>query len=243
MIHSDSNHYRLVFVLLPSLWLGACQALGDPDGYDLQASPDERLAGLMTELEASDPSAPMEDDAERARRHARHMQARDGLRALSFEHPEHIASAMAVGALEYDEGDPIESARVLDRLLQQHPVHTDATLLRARIAMEANNLPLAMRLCEELILHRPDLADAREAMAAVLFLTGEYAGADRQLDAAESLGSPEWRIAYHRGLIAEHDGRTEDARGYYARAYELEPGSELVRSRLLGLGLPLGSDR
>lgn len=240
MTPSLSLAQRLAIALFTALVLGGCQALTDPDGYDQLPSPDQRLAALLDELESLRNPEAQPTAAENARQHERLLQVRKELEALSFEYPRHTDSAMAVAAFDYAEGEVLEAALRLDRLLQVEPVHLEAVLLRSQIAMEANNLPLARRLVEELLLHRPDSGEARESYAAVLFLEGDYAGAEQQLEAGLALGSPEWRIAYHRGLVAEHAGSFEEARAHYARAEEWEEARSAARARRLGVEQALG---
>lgn len=53
--------------------------------------------------------------------------------------------------------------------------------------------------------------------------------------AAERLGAPRWRIAYHRGLIEEARHHLEEAQRYYAETLKANPSWKPAASRLKGL--------
>jgi Flp pilus assembly protein TadD len=68
-----------------------------------------------------------------------------------------------------------------------------------------------------------------------LYLSGELADAALELQTAQRLGAPGWRVAYHLGLVDEAAGRLDAAREHYAAAVAGNPGWLPARSRLNAL--------
>jgi tetratricopeptide (TPR) repeat protein len=95
-------------------------------------------------------------------------------------------------------------------------------------------LPSAKRLLEEQVHLTPDHAGLRESYSAVLFLEGDLSGANKELDAAERLGAPAWRVAFNRGLIAEKAGDGRKALQQYEVAAAANPDFKPAQSRLAG---------
>ena len=67
------------------------------------------------------------------------------------------------------------------------------------------------------------------------FLQSDWEAAEKRLRAAERLGAPDWRVAYHRGLIAEARGRIDEAEAHYRRSLDASPSFTRARVRLAGL--------
>ena len=154
---------------------------------------------------------------------------------LAFEFPQHRRIRFTSGLLNYQAGRPEKAQYDLDALLSLDPANPEAVLLRSRIALEQGNLPLARRLLQRQIQLHPERADLRETLAAVLYMSGQYRSAKILLDTAGHLGGPEWRIAYHRGLLAEAQGKWLDARRHYQRCLELDPDNKPAKARLTGI--------
>ena len=154
---------------------------------------------------------------------------------LAVDFPRYPDILLANASIAYATRRPDEAQAYLDRLLHLQPSHPDAAVLRSRIALEEGNLRLARRVLEEQIELVPDHAGLREALASVLYLEGDTEAAHRSLDAAEELGAPSWRVAYNRGLIAEAEGKLDEAAGYYEKALSDDPDFVRARSRLRGL--------
>ena len=157
------------------------------------------------------------------------------LEVLALEFPRHPEVLLSVAVLAQEDSQPEKAQSYLAALLEVQPDHAEAAMLRARIAMGQGNLPLAARTLEEQILYAPDHAGLRETFASVAYLQGDWVAAERRLRAAEQLGAPDWRIAYHRGLIAEAQGFTEEAGAHYRRALDARPDFERARARLAGI--------
>lgn len=159
------------------------------------------------------------------------------LRRLASEFPNAPSVLMANAVVSYDVGYRSRAQVYLDTVLAARPGHPEATLLRSRIASEEGNLTFARRLLRESIELTPDHAGLREAAASVAYLAGDFTGARRHLLAAERLGAPAWRVAYHRGLVAEAAGDAPAASAHYRRSLELRPENDRARSRLAGLSI------
>jgi len=159
------------------------------------------------------------------------------LERLALEFPGHPRLLLARAVLARETGRPARAQAFLDALLGRPGAQPEAAVLRARIAVEEGNLPFAERMLREQVELRPDHAGLRETAAAVAYLQEDYAEAEMHLGAAERLGSPAWRVAYHRGLLAEARGDLSEARARYRAALKHRPDFDPARSRLVGLDL------
>lgn len=160
---------------------------------------------------------------------------RTQIEQLTYDCPDHAPSLLANALLAYDANDRVKAQQLLDAmrgLSQQYP---EAAVLRARISMEEGNIPFALRVLPEQIQVFPDHAGLRETYASALFAAGDWNDARAQLDTAERLGAPAWRIDFHRGLIEESAGNSEKAREYYETAIKERPGWKVPEARLNGL--------
>jgi len=153
---------------------------------------------------------------------------------LLLEFPNHAPTLMANAVIAYDAHDPAQAEHYLDRVLAAEPIHPEAAILKSRIGIETGNLPSAKRLLEEQVHLSPDHAGLRESYSAVLYLSGDLRDASTQLDAAERLGAPPWRIAFNRGLIAEKAGDGKKAEQQYEAAVAANPEFKPAQSRLAG---------
>jgi tetratricopeptide (TPR) repeat protein len=161
---------------------------------------------------------------------------RQEVERLNLEFPAQPRLLMTSAVLAWNGGDAIRAQQYLDSLLTLRPRSPDAAVLRARIAMQEGNLGRADRLLSQQALLTPDHAEVRETLAAVRFLQKRYDDAARELDTAARLGSPAWRIAYHRGLLAEVTQRPLEAAAFYEAALAENPAFVAARARLEGLG-------
>lgn len=166
---------------------------------------------------------------------------------MSFLYPNHIPARFMAGLLAYEFDDPVRASQHFDQVLHVAVSHPDAAVLRSRIALDDGNTGYALHLLEEQIQLRPDHAGLREAQAAAWFMAGDTSQARASLDAAERLGSPGWRVAYNRGLLAEEDGDATSAIEQYRLAAGLAPYHQPSRYRLRaleagGLGLAAAVD-
>jgi tetratricopeptide (TPR) repeat protein len=198
---------------------------------DEECSPDERLDRLLDAYEAGrsagiNASGNLLVDCERAR---------NAVERLALEFPNHPRILMAAGTLAYEAGEPEKAQNYVDSVFRVEPGHPEAGILRSRIARDEGNMPLARRVVEMQIQYRPDHAGLREAHSGVLFESGDLEGARAAIAAAEALGAPAWRVAFHRGLIAEKAGQIAEARAQYQACLDENPSHETAKSRLSGM--------
>ncbi len=221
------NLLLLVVCVLP---LSACNTY--TFGHrDRDANVEQRLDKLIDQYQATKGGP---DD--NPRYHAvDHDRARNEIERLALEYPGHVRTLMTCAVLSYECKEPEKAQNFLDQLFRAEPAHPDAGVLRSRIAIDEGNLPLAKRVLEMQIQYRPDHAGLREAHSGVLYLSGELEGAGRSIDAAERLGAPAWRVAYHRGLLAEAAGDAAAARRQYEAAAQANPAFLPAKSRLSGM--------
>lgn len=206
----ERNQYETACTLpdlkLAEAWELLDEARSAPGGCDVDAQGRDRCQALRGEIER-----------------------------IAFVCPTHTPSMMTMAVLEYEAGSRFKAQQWLDSLLELVKVHPEAATLRGRIALEQGNLPFALTFLKQHITLSPDHAPLREAYAAALFLSGKVAEADAQLAAAQRLGAPRWRVAYHLGLFAERQGKVGEARKLYLEAADLRPGWEMPVIRLNGL--------
>jgi tetratricopeptide (TPR) repeat protein len=225
-------------LLAPLLGLAACNT--NSFGYREQGvDPDQRLAAALEEYEAvvggdRDPNrAHVLIDPDRARR---------VVERLAFEFPRHAPTRMANAVIAWSVRDGPTAVRHLDVLLELRPSHPEAAMLRAEIAIEEGNVPFALRLLERQTELAPAHPGLQEALGAARYAAGDWKGARDALDLALRLGAPEWRVAFHRGLVDEAAGDLHEAWRHYADAVYARPDFEPAAARLSGararLGLP-----
>lgn len=201
---------------------------------DSNCNPDERLAALREQYEhgkAGHHEQGILVDCDRVRLE---------LERLSLEFPNHVPTLLTNAALAYDAGETVKAQRYLDTLFSKQPVHPEAAVLRAHIAMDGSNIPYARRLLESQIQYTPDHPLLREAHSGALYMARDFEGASSEILMAERLGAPAGRVAYHRGLIAEATGKTEEARKQYQAAADADPKDARARSRLSGMNAKAG---
>jgi len=156
---------------------------------------------------------------------------------LAVEFPRDPDVLLAAATVRFESGRKEEALKTLDVLRRLQPIHPEAAVLRGRIAIDEGNLRFARRLLEEQRELSPDHAGLWEMLASVAYLEGDYAEADERLDVAARLGAPGWRVAYHRGLVAEASGRPDRASRAYADCLEANPDFAPARSRLRALAV------
>lgn len=159
----------------------------------------------------------------------------NGIARLAIEFPRDPDILLAAAVVDFERGRKDNALKTLDVLRSVEAIHPEAAILRARIAIEEGNLRFARRLLDEQRELTPDHAGLWEMLASVAYLEEEYAKADRSLDIAARLGAPAWRVAYHRGLVAEASSRPERAIQAYEVCLEEAPDFAPARSRLRAL--------
>lgn len=153
---------------------------------------------------------------------------------LALECPAHTPTALALAAVLADR-EPARAQALLDRLLATPGRNPDAAVLRARLALGEGNLAFARRIVGEHLRLAPEHAGLHETYAATLYLSGRLDEARVALRRAQALGAPQWRVAYHLGLVEEADGRLDEAQRAYQQAVTLNPSDADAAARLKGL--------
>ncbi len=185
--------------------------------------PASELRSLLDELESRTDEGNHGEDARRR------------LARLSAKYPRDVDIHLANAVYAAQDADPAGARFHLDALFRIVSVHPEAALLRAELAMKEGNLPLALRVLDEQIRLVPDHPGLRETRGSVYYFRGEYRAAWEELQRALSLGAPGWRVAYHKGLVAEAEGRSEDARTLYENSLRLNPDFQPAASRARAL--------
>ena len=156
---------------------------------------------------------------------------------LAIEFPRDPDVLLAHAVVEFGHGRRQEALNSLDVLRSVTPIHPEAAVLRARIAIDEGNLRFADRLLEEQRELAPDHPGLWEIRGAVRYLQGDHAEATRSLRVAQRLGAPSWRVDYHLGLVAEARSRPEEAASAYARCLDAAPDFAPATSRLRALAV------
>lgn len=145
-------------------------------------------------------------------------------------------SAQFAGAiLAFERRELVKAQQTLDTLLASGGAKPDAAALRARIALEEGNVPYAIRFLTAQISLAPADYRLRETLASAFYLARRWQDASNELQAAEQLGAPSWRIAYHNGLILEGEGRKDLAMSQYEKVLTERPGYAPASDRIRAL--------
>ena len=160
------------------------------------------------------------------------------LRRLSqiyVAYPDNERVNMAMAIVGYQSGQ-VEKARfVLDQLLAKGLPRPEAAVLRARIALEEGNVNRARTLLEVQVRQNPMHPELHEMLAATHYANRKFPESMTSLALAERLGAPEWRIAYHRGLIFEARKNQPAACEQYVTSYSRNRDFHAPRGRLMAL--------
>lgn len=149
--------------------------------------------------------------------------------------PQNERVRLTLALMLYQSDRKAQASFLLDQLLAGSRPRPEAAILRARMAMEEGNTGLASSLLTQQLRNNPLHSQLHEVMSAVHFLNRNYPGAFQELSLSERLGAPDWRVAYHRGLIFEHQRDIAAACEQYVFAYTRNPEFVAPQSRLLAL--------
>lgn len=157
------------------------------------------------------------------------------IRRLSIDCPANTDVLMANAILAFEDHNLARAQQLLDELESNGTRSPDAAVMRARIALDQGNLQFALKYLRQQVRLLGDHAGLRETYASALFLNREWDAALVELDVAQKLGAPTWRVAYGQGLIAEEMGRFPEALQRYQEALTAKPGWREAESRLKAL--------
>lgn len=105
------------------------------------------------------------------------------------------------------------------------------------LAMAGQRLPEALALAREAAAAAPDNAAYRDTLGWLLYLGGDFAGADEELQRAHDLcrGRPDPDILVHLGTLRQRQGRAAEAAALWDKALELKPDDHELEARLRAL--------
>jgi len=154
---------------------------------------------------------------------------------LYVENPRVSEIAYLNAMISYELGKTDKSQYILDTILASQGAHSKAAVLRGMIALQEGNIRYTEELMRRQIQLAPDFGELYEVQAAAYFLDNNYTAARQSLSVAERLGVPDWRLAYHYGLISESELDWAQACSHYRSSIQIKPEFYLPRSRLNGL--------
>ena len=228
------NHNQIFASCIGLVLLGSCAA--NSFGHrNPNCNPDERLAQLLSVYEDCKHGHSTEGPGEKSP----HIiidcdRTANEIERLSLDFPHHVPTLLANARIAYEGHQPEKAERFADEALDLQPVNPEAGLLKSRLSVEAGNLPGARRVLEAQVSYTPDHPLLRESYAAVLYMAGDQAKALAELDAAQRLGAPSWRVAFNRGLIFEAQNNPAEAQRQYEACLTGNPDYEPAKSRLAG---------
>jgi tetratricopeptide (TPR) repeat protein len=211
--------------------LTACQHVPREDHST--GNPDERLALVLERLDMAREVGPNNNTV------MQHESVivdpgtvKADLENLSFAFPKHQPTLLMNANLAFEAKEYEKAAAYCDRILRDQPDNVFAGIIRAQIALQDGNVPFARRVLQRQLDLAPESPFLYEVLAGVEFLDGRLAESEAALHYSEALGGSAWRIAYHRGLIAERRGDRMGAAGYFRHCLDLKPDHEPARAHL-----------
>ena len=131
-----------------------------------------------------------------------------------------------------------EKSRALaDQLISMDSTAHEVYVIRAEIALKDGDERLAKQVLQKAEYLVDELGPIYETFAAVDYYNGNYKSAEKQLTKAFKLGSDQWRISYHQGVIAEAKNRWQEACSAYQDSLMSEPMYRPSQKRLRRLQL------
>ena len=204
------------------LFLGASCRVVSPD---LRSRPDDELRAALASGGVGGEGA--FDDADGL--------VRARVEAVANRFPTHVPSQVAAATMALAVGAVQSATFHAQRAQVLEPGRPEVVVLLARIAVQDGNLTRAAKELDAGIRARPDDPLLRETRAWVRQLADDFEAALDELDEAERLGGPAWRLAFHRGVVLERSGRTEEAIAAYKVCLESKPDHLGAKRRLTGL--------
>lgn len=144
---------------------------------------------------------------------------------------------IAIAAERYDDAQGL-----LAHLRQLPDGEPAATLLGARQAVRQKNPDQARKLLEQRwqAQREPAIADN---LYGLLMQSGDTQAADRLLQDWNGLHPQDPRPLTHRAMVAQQQGRTDDAVSYYQQALQLAPNSAVLLNNLAWLYFENGNEQ
>ncbi len=121
---------------------------------------------------------------------------------------------------------------ILRRFSHSGSATADLLLTWATEAIEAKNFPLALDLLDQIIVIKPDFAEAWNKRATVYYLTDDYSASLTDIRETLALQPRHFGALSGFGMILEALDRTPEAIRVFKRALEINPRLEQVRKTL-----------
>jgi tetratricopeptide (TPR) repeat protein len=121
---------------------------------------------------------------------------------------------------------------ILRRFSHSGSATADLLLTWATEAIEAKNFPLALDLLDQIIVIKPDFAEAWNKRATVYYLTDDYSDSLTDIRETLALEPRHFGALSGFGMILEALDRTPEAIRVFKRALEINPRLEQVRKTL-----------
>lgn len=233
MFRSMNQHRTLLLALSLALAGLASCATNAMSHRTSNTNPDERLAELLKEYDRARSGHTEGGDSDHVLIDGERV--RNQIERLALEFPRHAPTLLANAVLARENRQPEKAEGYCDAALAVQPVNPEVAVLKAQLAIEANNLAGARRLLAAQVEYTPNHAALRETYAALLLSAGELGEAQKQLAAAERLGAPAWRVAFNQGLLAEARKDRAAARKAYESCLAARPDYAPAQARLAGM--------
>jgi tetratricopeptide (TPR) repeat protein len=157
---------------------------------------------------------------------------------VALEFPRHVPTLVMCAQLTFQAGETEKAAAYADRALALQADNNFAGIIRAQAALSDGNVPKAREVIKRQLSLTPDSCYLHEVMAGIEYYAADVDACQREVGLAERYGSDPWRIAYHRGLIAEKRGNTAEAKQQFEKSAQLCPTADFAKSRLNGIVPP-----
>jgi tetratricopeptide (TPR) repeat protein len=133
-------------------------------------------------------------------------------------------------------------AEILKRFHRSGSDTADLLLTWANSAIESKNYPLALDVLDQIVVIRPDFAEAWNKRATVHFLMDEYGASIADIRQTLALEPRHFGALAGLGMIFQTIERKEDAIRVFKRALEINPQLDSVRESLDRLKLETAGD-
>ncbi len=157
---------------------------------------------------------------------------------IALEFPRHVPTLVMCAQICFQAGEIEKASAYADRALTLQSDNNFAGIIRAQAALSDGNLPKAREVAKKQLSLTPDSCYLHEVMAGIEFYAGDMAACEREVSLAERYGSDPWRIAYHRGLLAERRGDPSEAKKQFEKSAQLCPTADFAKSRMNGIEPP-----
>jgi putative PEP-CTERM system TPR-repeat lipoprotein len=156
------------------------------------------------------------------------------LEAAYRQDPAPLGSGMALANLYLRAHQPRRAADVASALLKRHPEHAPLQILMGAVHAQLGDAVRARAAFDKALSLQPGMAEATLNLARLDVQDKNIAAALQRLDQLLAREPQHVEALMERGLLAERQGRNDEAAGFYARAFDhsgpqdLKPGLMLI---------------